>query len=112
VGSATTLRPDGTIQVSARRISLAADRGIRQLYQGSQRDRFVISLAREALASWMRRTLRSTPRPRPRPRKDPLGLAQADDTRCSSLQGAVIVSIQSPVGERRINRQLDPKAPS
>jgi hypothetical protein len=26
----------------------------------------------------------------------------------TTLQGAVIVSIQSPVGERRIKRQLDP----
>ena len=49
--SVTTLRADGTIQLSARRISLTADAGIRQLYQGSQRDRFVIearSLARDA----------------------------------------------------------------
>ena len=29
-------------------------------------------------------------------------------TPCSSLKGAVIVSIQSPVGEPRMKRQLDP----
>ena len=29
-------------------------------------------------------------------------------TPCGSLQGAVIVSIQSPVGEPRMKRQLDP----